>query len=74
MLLSKGFNIDNIELVINELEERKYVDEYKFTKMYAYHLIKNKRLGQFLVEKLKQHEIESQIINSIFHLYKKYSI
>ena len=42
--------------------------------MYAHHLIKNKRLGQFLVErKLKQHEIETQIINSIVpSLYKKF--
>ena len=72
--IERGFNIDNIELVINELEERNYVDEYKFTKMYAHHLIKNKRLGQFLVErKLKQHEIETQIINSIVpSLYKKF--
>ena len=66
LFLSKGFHLVNIKNVINDLEERKYINDYEFAKMYASHLVKEKKLGQFLVEqKLKQHKIDSEIIIEI---------
>lgn len=66
LFLAKGFNLNNITDVINDLEEREYINDYKFATMYASHLIKEKKLGHYLViQKLKHHKIDSQIIEEI---------
>ena len=72
--LQKGYHIKNILSVIDELEERKYLNDAKFTKMLASHLIKAKKLGRYLVEqKLFQHEIDSSVMEPIISsLYNKY--
>ena len=72
--LQKGYHIKNILSVINELEERKYLNDAKFTKMLASYLIKDKKLGRYLVEqKLFQHEIDSSVMEPIIsNLYNKY--
>ena len=44
LFLANGFNLNNIKDVINDLEEREYINDYKFAKMYASHLIKEKNL------------------------------
>ena len=68
------FNLVNIKNVINDLEERGYINDYEFAKMYASHLVKEKKLGQFLVEqKLKQHKIDCETIDEIVSkLYKDF--
>ena len=72
--ISKGYNIDNVLDVIKELEQRDFLNDALFTKMMATHLIKEKKLGRFLVEKkLSQHGIDFSVIDPIISsLYKKY--
>ena len=72
--VSKGYKIDNVLDVIKELEQRKYLNDALFTKMMATHLIKEKKLGRFLVEqKLSQHGIDFSVMDPIISsLYKKY--
>ena len=72
--VSKGYKIDNILDVIEELEKRNYLNDALFTKMMATHLIKEKKLGRFLVEKkLSQHGIDFSVMDPIISsLYKKY--
>jgi len=72
--LSKGYKIDNVLDVIKELEQRNYLNDALFTKMMATHLIKEKKLGRFLVEqKLCQHGIDFSVMDPIISsLYKKY--
>lgn len=66
LFLANGFHLVNIKNVISDLEARKYINDYEFAKMYASHLVKEKKLGQFLVEKkLKQHKIDSETIIEI---------
>ena len=66
LFLANGFNLNNIKGVIIDLEERGYINDYKFAKMYASHLIKEKKLGLYLVkQKLKHHKIDSQTIDEI---------
>ncbi len=72
--VSKGYKIDNVLDVIKELEQRDYLNDALFTKMMATHLIKEKKLGRFLVEKkLSQHGIDFSVMDPIIStLYKKY--
>ena len=72
--VSKGYNIENVLNVIDELEQRKYLNDNLFTKMMATHLIKEKKLGRYLVEqKLFQHGIDFSVMDPIISsLYKKY--
>ena len=72
--VSKGYKIDNVLNVIDELEQRKYLDDSLFTKMMATHLIKEKKLGRYLVEqRLYQHRIDFFVMDPIISsLYKKY--
>ena len=72
--VSKGYKIDNVLDVIKELEQRNYLNDALFTKMMATHLIKEKKLGRFLVEqKLCQHGIDISVMDPIIsNLYKKY--
>ena len=73
-LFLKGYKIENILNVIKELERRKYINDASFTKMMASHLIKEKKLGKYLVEqKLFQHNIDPSIMEPIIsNLYRKY--
>tara|TARA_B100000073_G_C23511445_1_gene484012 strand:- start:49 stop:675 length:627 start_codon:yes stop_codon:yes gene_type:complete len=72
--VSKGYKIENVLTVIDELEQRKYLNDTLFTKMMASHLIKEKKLGRYLVEqKLFQHEINISVMDPILSsLYKQY--
>ena len=72
--VSKGYKIENVLNVIDELEKRKYINDVSFTKMMATYLIKEKKLGRYLVEqKLFQHGIDFSVMDSIIsNLYKKY--
>mgnify|MGYP001297870015 FL=1 len=72
--VSKGYKIENVLDVIDELEKRKYINDVSFSKMMATHLIKEKKLGRYLVEqKLFQHGIDFSIMDPIIsNLYKKY--
>ena len=72
--VSKGYKVKNVLNVIDELEQRKYINDALFTKMMATHLIKEKKLGRYLVEqKLFQHGIDSSLMDPIVtSLYKKY--
>ena len=72
--VSKGYKIDNVLSVIDELEQRKYLNDSIFTKMMATHMIKEKKLGRYLVEKkLSQHGIDFSVMDPIISdLYKKY--
>ena len=74
LFVSKGYKIDNVLDVIKELEQRNYLNDALFTKMMATHLIKEKKLGRFLVEqKLCQHGIDFSVIDTVISsLYKKY--
>ena len=74
LFLANGFNINNINDVVNDLEQRGYIDDHKFAYMYASHLVKEKKNGQFLVEqKLKLHKIDSHTIEVIVSkLYKDF--
>ena len=72
--VSKGYKVENVLGVIDELEQRKYINDALFTKMMATHLIKEKKLGRYLVEqKLFQHGIDFSVMDPIISsLYKKY--
>ena len=72
--VSKGYKIENILNVIDEFEQRKYLNDSLFTKMMASHLIKEKKLGRYLVEqKLFQHGIDFSVMDPIISsLYDKY--
>ena len=72
--VSKGYKIENVINVIDELEKRNYINDVSFTKMMATYLIKEKKLGRYLVEqKLFQHGIDFSIMDSIIsNLYKKH--
>ena len=74
VFVSKGYKIENILNVIDELEQRKYINDILFARMMASHLIKEKKLGRYLVEqKLSWHEIDATVIDPIISsLYKKY--
>ena len=70
--VSKGYKIDNVLNVIKELEQRKYLNDVLFTKMMATHLIKEKKLGRYLVEqKLYQHGIDFSAMDPIISNYTK---
>ena len=58
------------------MEDRGYLNDSAFAKMYATHLIKEKKLGKYLVEKkIAQHEIERSIMDPIItELYIKYPV
>lgn len=73
-LLSRGFNLNNINDVIDYMESKKYINDLKFAKMYATYLVKQKKLGQFVVEhKLKEHNIRQHTIEKILlKLYRKF--
>lgn len=72
--VSKGYNIDNVLIVIDKLEQRKYLDDRLFTKMMASHLVKEKNLGRYMVEqKLLHYGIDvSEMEPIVSDLYKKY--
>ena len=72
--VSKGYKIENVLSVIDQLEQRKYINDVLFTKMMATHLIKEKKLGRYLVQqKLFQHGIDFSVMDPIISsLYKKY--
>tara|TARA_Y100001935_G_scaffold82214_1_gene68420 strand:- start:261 stop:890 length:630 start_codon:yes stop_codon:yes gene_type:complete len=72
--VSKGYKIENVLSVIDELEQRKYINDELFTKMMATNLIKEKKFGRYLVEqKLFQHGIDFSVMDPIISsLYKKY--
>ena len=72
--LSKGYKIENVLTVIDELEKRKFLNDTLFTKMMASHLIKEKKLGRYLVEqKLFQHGIDFSVMDPILSsLYTQY--
>ena len=72
--VSKGYKIENVLSVIDELEQRKYINDALFTKMMATHLIKEKKLGRYLVEqKLFQHGIDFSVMDPILSsLYTQY--
>ena len=74
VFVSKGYKIKNVLKVIDELEERKYLNDTLFAKMMASHLIKEKKLGKYLVEqKLFQHGIDSSVTDPIISdLLKKH--
>ena len=74
--LSKKYKISNILDVFEEMEDRAYLNDSTFTKMYATYLIKEKKLGKYLVEqKLAQHEIDRSILDPIItQLYDKYPV
>ena len=66
ILLAKNFKIENIINVIKKLEERGYINDLVFAKMYASHMIKEKYFGRYLVEKkLLSHKIEFSIMDPI---------
>ena len=70
--VSKGYKIDNVLNVIKELEQRKYLNDVLFTKMMATHMIKEKKLGRYLVEqKLYQHGIDFSVMDPIISNYTK---
>ena len=58
------------------MEDRAYLNDSAFAKMYATNLIKEKKLGKYLVEqKLAQHEINRSIMDPIItQLYDKYPV
>ena len=72
--VSKGYNINNVLIVIDKLEQRKYLDDKLFTKMMASHLVKEKNLGRYLVEqKLLHYGIDiTEMEPIVSDLYKKY--
>ena len=72
--VSKGYKIENVLSVIDELEQRKYINDPSFAKMMATHLIKEKKFGRYLVEqRLFQHGIDFSVMDPIISsLYKKY--
>ena len=74
--LSKKYKISNILDVFEEMEDREYLNDSAFTKMYATYLIKEKKLGKYLVEqKLAQHEIDRSIMDPIItEIYDKYPV
>ena len=74
--LSKKYKISNILDVFKEMEDRAYLNDTAFAKMYATNLIKEKKLGKYLVEqKLAQHEIDRSIMDPIItQLYDKYPV
>ena len=75
-LLRKGFDRSKISNVIDELEEKGYIDDKEFSKMYATHLIRSKLLGKIAVKhQFIRHQIPSDILDSILdELYIKYPI
>ena len=74
VFVSKGYKIKNVLNVIDELEQRKYLNDNLFAKMMAAHLIKEKKFGRYLVEqKLFQHGIDSSVMDPIISsLFKKH--
>ena len=75
-LQRKGFDRAKISNVIDELEEKGYIDDKEFSKMYATHLIRSKLLGKIAVKyQFKKHQIPSDILDPILdELYIKYPI
>lgn len=49
-LKQKKIAIDLIELVLNELEQKKYLDDYAFAKIFLDEKIKTKRWGKFKIK------------------------
>ena len=75
-LVSKGFDRSKISNVIDELEEKGYIDDKEFSKMYATHLIRSKLLGKIAVKhQFIRHQISPDILDPILdELYIKYPI
>ena len=73
-LLKKGFDKESISIVLDELVQKKYLNDEDFARTFAMHLIKNKLLGKIAVyNRFFIHQIEQDILNNILdELYDKY--
>ena len=73
-LLKKGFDKESIAIVLEELIQKKYLNDEDFARTFAMHLIKNKMLGKIAVyNRFFIHQIDQDILHSILdELYEKY--
>ena len=73
-LVSKGYDIENINKCLDALETKGYIDDERFSRTFATNLIKQKFLGKSAVfSKFRKHCISSDIIDSVINnLYLKY--
>ncbi len=73
-LVSKGYDVKNINKCLDALETKGYIDDERFTRILATSLIKQKFLGKSAVfNKFRKHCISSDIIDSVMNdLYLKY--
>ena len=73
-LLKKGFDKESVSIVLDELIQKKYLNDEDFAWTFAMHLIKNKMLGKIAVyNRFFIHQIEQDMLNSILdELYEKY--
>ena len=71
--LRKKYRLNDIKDVINELELKGYINDAKFTEMYASSLIKNKLFSRNAVKhKLRTHDISNEIMDPILdNLYSQ---
>ena len=73
-LSKKGFDKESIAIVLDELIQKKYLNDEDFARAFATHLIKNKMLGKIAVyNRFFIHQIEQDMLNSILdEIYDKY--
>ncbi len=73
-LLKKGFDKESISIVLDELIQKRYLNDEDFARTFATHLIKNKMLGKIAVyNRFFIHQIEQEMLNSILEeLYEEY--
>ena len=73
-LLKKGFDKESIAIVLEELIQKKYLNDEDFARTFAMHLIKNKMLGKIAVyNRFFIHQIEQDLLDSILEeLYGEY--
>ena len=65
-LKEKGYDIQDIETVIDDFESKGYINDSNFAKMYANHLVTNKNIGKIAVRnKFFPHQIPDHILNPI---------
>ncbi|MDP6168835.1 MAG: RecX family transcriptional regulator, partial [Candidatus Marinimicrobia bacterium] len=65
-LLQKGYHYDQIKIILDELTLKGYLNDKKFTRVYANHLIKTKLLGKIaVINRFMKHNIPQEVLNPI---------
>ena len=75
-LIQKGFNVVEIEFVVNHLMELNYLNDEDFGKAFVLEKVKNKKIGPVaLRSEVAEHKLPNDLLNKLIDdIYEKYPI